>query len=70
AFVLAFFMSGGGYSITDLTVLKIFRPGKAHPPPANVWNRLHLTLYNLSLIKKNQPTRPYFVYGIAASALK
>ncbi|MGS6290215.1 hypothetical protein, partial [Enterobacter hormaechei] len=45
AFVLAFFMSGGGYSLPHLPVVNFFMPGNGQPPPRNVLNRLHLTLY-------------------------
>ncbi|MGS6341369.1 hypothetical protein, partial [Enterobacter intestinihominis] len=40
-FELAFFISGGRYSLTDLPVVNFFRPGNAQPPPRNVWKRLH-----------------------------
>ncbi|MGS6468329.1 hypothetical protein ACVGW6_07865, partial [Enterobacter intestinihominis] len=46
AFVLAFFMSGGGYALPHLRVVYFCRPGMGEAPPGNVWNRLHLTLYN------------------------
>ncbi|MGS6341183.1 hypothetical protein, partial [Enterobacter intestinihominis] len=45
AFVLAFFMSGGGYALPDLPVVNFCRPGKAQPPPGNVWNRFHPVSY-------------------------
>ncbi|MGS6362712.1 hypothetical protein ACVGXF_07505, partial [Enterobacter hormaechei] len=57
AFVLAFFMSGGGYAFPDQRVVNFCRPGKAHPPPGKVWNRLHLTLYN--------PLSVYYIFMIA-----
>ncbi|MGS6216326.1 hypothetical protein ACVGV8_04095, partial [Enterobacter intestinihominis] len=57
AFVLAFFMSGGGYALPDLRVVNFCMPGKAHPPPRNVWNPLHLT--------HNNPLSQYSLFMIA-----
>ncbi|MDK5219444.1 hypothetical protein P9895_24595, partial [Enterobacter hormaechei] len=35
----------GAAAFPHLRVLRLGRPGKAQPPPGNVWNRLQLTLY-------------------------
>ncbi|MGS6343738.1 hypothetical protein, partial [Enterobacter intestinihominis] len=45
AFVVAFFMSGGGVSFPDLRVGNFCWPGYAEPPPRKVLKLLHKTQY-------------------------
>ncbi|MGS6233906.1 hypothetical protein, partial [Enterobacter intestinihominis] len=54
AFVLAFFMSGGGFALPDLRGVNFCRPGKAQPPPGNVLNRLKQQKKNPVNYKKNK----------------
>ncbi|MGS6362417.1 hypothetical protein ACVGXF_05955, partial [Enterobacter hormaechei] len=66
AFVLAFFMSGGGQSLNHQTLVKFFMPGKAHPPPRQFLKPLHHTNNKQSHININHPTTPGLTNGFAS----
>ncbi|MGS6220683.1 hypothetical protein ACVGW2_01970, partial [Enterobacter intestinihominis] len=69
--MLAFFMSGGGYGLTHLPVIKFFMAGYAQPPNGKFLKTLKQKKYKLSHKKKlTSRTKPPTFNNLVARIIK